>query len=112
MEFDNSIILAVFLGMLLLLVILFLGVMIAGALAPRPSRGAPLIASEDGHFEVAGKRISCSHCGGSEFSVNQILLNTWLLSLFSDRLVGRKRQCFDMCKMRATYVVQSRLGQS
>lgn len=81
MEFDNSIILAVFLGMLLLLVILFLGVMIAGALAPRPSRGAPLIASEDGHFEVAGKRISCSHCGSSEFSVNQILLNTWLLSL-------------------------------
>lgn len=81
MEFDNSMLLAVFLGMLLLLVILVFGVIIAGALAPRRSRGASLVASEDGHFEVAGTRISCSHCGGTEFSVKQILLNTWLLSL-------------------------------
>ena len=67
--------------MLLLLVVLAFGVIIARGLEPKPSRSAPLVASEDGHFEVAGKRISCSHCGGAEFNANQILLNTWLLSL-------------------------------
>ena len=81
MEIDNSILLAVFVGMLLLLVVLAIGIFIAGALAPKRSSGAPLVASEDGHFEVAGKPISCSHCGGAKFDVNQILLNTWLLSL-------------------------------
>ncbi len=81
MEFDSSLVLAVFLGMLLLLMILAFGVMIARALAPKPSPGTPLVASEAGHYEVAGKRISCSHCGGVEFNSNQILLNTWLLSL-------------------------------
>ena len=81
MEIDSSLLMAVFLGVLLLLIILAFGVMIARSLAPKTRRGAPLLASVDGKFEVAGKRISCSHCGGVEFSANQILLNTWLLSL-------------------------------
>lgn len=81
MEFNSSLLLAVFLGMLILLMILAFGVIIARALAPKPSPGTPLVASDAGHYEVAGKRISCSHCGCTEFSTNQVLLNTWLLSL-------------------------------
>ena len=81
MEFDSSLVLAVFLGILALLVILAFGVMITRALVPKPSPGTSLVASDAGHYEVAGKRICCSHCGSAEFSSNQILLNTWLLSL-------------------------------
>ena len=80
-SFNSSIFLAVLLGMLLLAVVLAFGVMIARALAPRPTRGVPLVASEDGHYEASGKRIKCSHCGGVEFHAKEILLNTWLLSL-------------------------------
>lgn len=78
---SGSLFLAVFLGMLLLLVILAFGVVIGRALVPKLTHGAPLLTSDDGHYEVAGKRIPCSHCGGTAFNANQILLNTWLLSL-------------------------------
>ncbi|NQV85639.1 MAG: DNA-binding protein [Woeseiaceae bacterium] len=37
--------------------------------------------TEDGRFEVIGKKVSCSHCGGARFAAKEILLNTWLLSL-------------------------------
>jgi len=67
--------------MIILLVVLALGVIIARSLVPKPRHGAALVASDDGNFHVSGKRISCSHCGGAEFTSNQILLNTWLLSL-------------------------------
>lgn len=81
MELDSTLLLAVFLGMLLLLIVLGLGIALARALVPKLPPGAPLVASEDGHYDVAGKRISCSHCGSEKFNQNQVLLNTWLFSL-------------------------------
>ena len=65
MEIDSSLVMAVFFGVLLLLIILVFGVVIARSLAPKTRSGAPLLASDDGKFEVAGKCISCSHCGGA-----------------------------------------------
>jgi predicted nucleic-acid-binding Zn-ribbon protein len=41
----------------------------------------PVISSDDGHYEVVEKRVVCSHCGGTAFKAQEILLNTWLLSL-------------------------------
>jgi len=81
MEFDSSTVLAVFFGMLLLLLFLVLAIIIFRAVMRRPARSAPLVPTKDGHFEVVGKRVSCSHCGGTRFTAKEILLNTWLLSL-------------------------------
>ena len=81
MEFDSSTVLAVLFGMLLLLLFLALAIIIFRAVLRRPARSAPLVPTKDGHFEVVGKRVSCSHCGGNRFTAKEILLNTWLLSL-------------------------------
>ena len=81
MEFDSSTLTAIIFGMLLLLLFLVLAVVIFRAVLRKPAHGAPLIPTEDGHFEVVGKRVSCSHCRGTNFVAKDILLNTWLLSL-------------------------------
>jgi len=81
MELHSSTLLAVVFGMFLLLLFLVLAIVIFRAVLRRPSSSPPLIPTEDGHYEVAGKRVSCSHCHGSRFQTKEILLNTWLLSL-------------------------------
>jgi predicted nucleic-acid-binding Zn-ribbon protein len=78
---SNSTIMAVLLGMLLVLLFLALAVIIFRAILRKPAGGAPLIPTNDGNFEVVGKRVACSHCGDSSFMAQEILLNTWLLSL-------------------------------
>ena len=67
--------------MLLLLLFLVIGFVIFRAVVRRPSYKPPLIPSADGHYEVVGKRVTCFHCGESKFKAQEILLNTWLLSL-------------------------------
>ena len=82
MELNSSTLTAVVFGMFLLLLFLVLAVVIFRAALRKPSHGgAPLIPTKDGHFEVAGKQVSCSHCRGTRFVAKDILLNTWLLSL-------------------------------
>ena len=81
MDINSSTMLAVLFGMFLLVVFLVLAILIFRAILRRPARSAPLVPTEDGHFEVVGKRVSCSHCSGSSFTAKEILLNTWLLSL-------------------------------
>jgi len=81
MELNFSFFLAVLLGMVLLLLIIVLGVFIFRAAVRRPSQNPPLIPSDDGHYEVVGKQVTCSHCGNTRFKPQEILLNTWLLSL-------------------------------
>ena len=82
MEFNSSTLMAVFFGMFLLLLFLVLAVVIFRAALRKPVHsGAPLIPAEDGHFEVVGKKVTCSHCHGTSFVAKDILLNTWLLSL-------------------------------
>jgi predicted nucleic-acid-binding Zn-ribbon protein len=80
-EANSSIFLAVIFGMFLVLLFLGIAFVIFRAVLRKPSRSAPLIPAEDGHFAVVGKRVSCSHCGGTTFTAKEILLNTWLLSL-------------------------------
>jgi len=81
MDFNSSTVLAVIFGMFLLLLFLALAIVIFRAVLRRPARCAPLVPTKDGHFEVIGKRVSCSHCRGTRFTAKEILLNTWLLSL-------------------------------
>lgn len=82
MEFNSSTFMAVVFGMFLLLLFMVLAVVIFRAALRKPAHGgAPLIPTKDGHFEVVGKKVSCSHCHSSSFVAKDILLNTWLLSL-------------------------------
>ena len=67
--------------MFLLLIFIGLLFVIFRAVLRKPSYGPPLTPSEDGHFEVAGRRVTCHHCDGNRFKSQEILLNTWLLSL-------------------------------
>ena len=64
MEIDSSTFLAVVFGMLLVLLFIAIATVVFRAILRKPARSAPLIPTEGGHFEVAGKRVSCSHCGG------------------------------------------------
>lgn len=77
----TSFIWAVLLGMALLLLFLGLIGLVMRATVRKPANSPPLIPSDDGHFEVVGKRVTCFHCGGQRFKAKGILLNTWLLSL-------------------------------
>lgn len=81
MEIDASLFAAVLFGMLLLLLALAIGIVIFRALLRKPSHNPPLVPSDDGHYEVVGIRVTCSHCGSTGFTAQDILLNTWLLSL-------------------------------
>jgi hypothetical protein len=81
MEIDSSTFMAVLFGMLLVLLFIALAIVVFRAILRKPARSGPLIPTEDGHFEVVGRRVSCSHCGGISFTPKEILLNTWLLSL-------------------------------
>ena len=81
MELNGSFIMAVLLGMVLLLLFLVLGIVIFRAVFRRTAQSPPLVPSDDGHYEVVGKRVTCSHCGNTRFKPQEILLNTWLLSL-------------------------------
>ena len=81
MESTGSLFLAAITGMLLLLLFIGLAVAIANRLKRSPNSALPLIPSADGCFDAADKRISCAHCGGIKFKAQEILLNTWLLSL-------------------------------
>ena len=73
--------LAVLFGMLLLALAIAMGLVIVRAIFPAQISNVPLVVSESGHYEVAGKIVQCSHCSGTQFAANEILLNTWLLSL-------------------------------
>lgn len=66
---------------LLLALVIGMGIIIFRAIYPARKRAAPLVASASGHYIVAGKTVVCSHCDGTRFAANEILLNTWLLSL-------------------------------
>ena len=81
MDVEYSPFLAVLLGMLLLLLALAIGIFIFRTVLRKPPRKPPLVPSDDGNYEVVGKRVSCSHCGGTNFTAQETLLNTWLLSL-------------------------------
>ncbi len=81
MELNGSFILAVLLGMVVLLLFLVFGIVIFRAVFRRTTQSPPLIPSRDGHYKVVGKRVTCSHCGNTRFKSQEILLNTWLLSL-------------------------------
>jgi predicted nucleic-acid-binding Zn-ribbon protein len=81
MDMDSSTFLAVLLGMLLVLLFIAIAIVVFRAILRKPAHSAPLIPTEGGNFEVVGKRVSCSHCGGTSFTAKEILLNTWLLSL-------------------------------
>jgi predicted nucleic-acid-binding Zn-ribbon protein len=81
MGIDSSTFMAVLFGMLLVLLFIGIAIVVFRAILRKPARSAPLIPTEDGHFEVIGKRVSCSHCGGKSFTAKEILLNTWLMSL-------------------------------
>jgi predicted nucleic-acid-binding Zn-ribbon protein len=80
-ETGVPLVMAVVAGMILLLLLLGFVALIIRLAIRRPSRKPPLVPSADGHFEVVGKRIRCFHCGGHRFKAEEILLNTWLLSL-------------------------------
>lgn len=67
--------------MLLLFILLVVGFMVFRSVAQAPKHNPPLIPSDDGRFEVVGKRVTCTHCGWDKFKAQEILLNTWLLSL-------------------------------
>jgi predicted nucleic-acid-binding Zn-ribbon protein len=81
MDVESSLFLAVFFGILLLLLAIAIGIVIFRAVLRKPTHNPPLVPSDDGHYEVVGKRVTCFHCGSSRFSAQEILLNTWLLSL-------------------------------
>ncbi len=81
MDKDYSLFFAVVFGMLLLLMALAIGILVFRTMLRRPTRNPPLVPSDDGSYEVGGKRVACSHCGSSNFAAQEILLNTWLLSL-------------------------------
>ena len=72
---------AILFGMLLLLVFIGVVIVIVRALVRKPAQNPPLVPTADGNFEVVGKRVTCFHCGGTGFKAQEILLNTWLLSL-------------------------------
>ena len=80
-EFDRQFMFAVLAALLIIVFIVFLMFGVARLLIPRSSIETVLEESEDGHFYAAGRRIDCVHCGESTFTVSQVLLNTWLLSL-------------------------------
>jgi len=81
MDKEFSLVLAVLFGMLLLLVALAIGIVVFRTLLRKPNRNPPLIPCDDRHYEVGGQRVTCSHCGSRNFAAQDILLNTWLLSL-------------------------------
>ena len=77
-----SFLVAVLLGMFLLMLFLGLLVLIIRLTIRPPATAAPpLVPSEDGKYHVAGKIVSCHQCEGTSFKSQEILLNTWLLSL-------------------------------
>jgi len=67
----------------MVLVLFFFGIfaLIVRLSARRPTHSPPLTPSADGRYEVFGKRVVCHHCGHASFKAQEILLNTWLLSL-------------------------------
>jgi hypothetical protein len=67
----------------MVLVLFFFGIfaLIVRLSVRRPTHSPPLIPSADGRYEVFGKRVVCHHCGHASFKAQEILLNTWLLSL-------------------------------
>jgi predicted nucleic-acid-binding Zn-ribbon protein len=80
-ESTKSLFFVAVIGALLLFVFFAFIVAISRTLGRKQVGSPPLVASEDGEFKVAEKHLSCSHCGGSAFKAQDILLNTWLLSL-------------------------------
>lgn len=81
MELNLTTLITVLFGMLLVIALLAFCFIIFMAVQRKPIRNPPLVPADDGHFEVGGKRVTCTHCGGTSFKAQEILLNTWLLSL-------------------------------
>ena len=72
---------AILFGVFLVLAVLAFSFIVFTAMQRKPARTPPLVPDDNGHFQVGGKRVTCSHCGGTKFKAQEILLNTWLLSL-------------------------------
>ncbi|MEQ9561689.1 MAG: hypothetical protein RLN69_04150, partial [Woeseiaceae bacterium] len=54
---------------------------ISRTIARRSDPRSLRIVKHDSRYTVAGKALTCSHCGGDTFREQQVLLNTWLMSL-------------------------------
>lgn len=80
-ETGMQLFLAVIFGMVLVLIFIGLIALILRIAIRRPDRNPPLVPTADGHYEVMGKKVTCHHCGAAAFNAQDILLNTWLLSL-------------------------------
>ena len=76
-----SLFVAVVFGMALVLIFIALIALILRIAIRRPALSPPLTPKADGHYEVVGKKVLCHHCGSAGFNAQEILLNTWLLSL-------------------------------
>ena len=81
MDNGSSIVLAALIGALLLFVFFALVVAISRTIARRSDPRSLRIVEKNGRYAVAGKALTCSHCGGDTFREQQVLLNTWLMSL-------------------------------
>ncbi len=58
MDVEFSLFLAVLFGMLLLLLAIAIGIVIFRAVLRKPTHNPPLVPSDDGHYEVVGKRVT------------------------------------------------------
>lgn len=85
MQTGDSMVLTILVGALLVLGFLVLVVVVSRAIGRRSDRFDLDIVEhkgeQKGQFTVAGRKLSCSHCGGHQFTAQQVLLNTWLMSL-------------------------------
>ena len=81
MESTKSLFLVAAIGALLLFIFFAFIVAISRTLGRKQAGSPPLVPSKDGQFKITGKSLTCSHCGGTAFKAQDILLNTWLLSL-------------------------------
>jgi hypothetical protein len=76
-----SLLLAALIGAFAFLLFLAIVLVLSRAIGRRSNGSSPQITIEDGHYKVAGKLISCSQCSSTEFKMQLVLLNTWLMSL-------------------------------
>ena len=81
MQSGDSLVLTILVGALLVLVFFVLVVAVSRAIGRRSDRLDLDIVEHHGQFTIAGRKLACSHCGGSQFTAQQVLLNTWLMSL-------------------------------
>jgi hypothetical protein len=81
MDHGTSIILPALIGALLLFIFFALVIAVSRAIGRRSDPRSLKIVEQNGCYTIAGKALACSHCGGGKFREQQVLLNTWLMSL-------------------------------